>query len=293
MGFGFDDALSYGAAIPTGGASLFLGDMFGSSDSPRIDSMIPPEVAGLARSVMGKAQGYLDKGFGPMPELRTLGFNPYETATIQKLKDAFSSTPALTARGASYVEDVLGGKFLNPDNPILSRYADAVSSGASRFLAKNADELASNFALAGGASSSALANAKMRAAVDSSQRVGEILSSMYANAYESERQRQQAALPLVEYFSNEPVQRLLQALQLGGTERSLAQTQQKDEYTNFVNRRENEILPLRLALSALQGIPLEKPTYGPSEMEQNLSLLFQGMNALGGMGKGIASMGAA
>lgn len=242
----------------------------------------PEGLRDLSGKINSKAVDLLDKGFGDVPQLSVLGFNPYEQASMQKLMEAFAAPNPLTGQATNYTADVLGGRYLDPaTNPALAKSAEAISGGAQRFLDANLDQLGSNFALAGGASSSALANAKKSATVSSARGVADALAALYGNAYSQERGMQQSILPQASALANEPTQRLLAALGLGGTQRQMAQGQSDIGYTNYLNNANAQAMPLQLAIQALTGMSgtYQMPEYGPSELQQNLALAFGGVQA--------------
>jgi hypothetical protein len=262
----------------------------GNPQSPKLQSEIPEGARGLADRVRDESisllnPDYYESKVGKTPDRSVLGYSPYEAQTSDLLRKALAGPVQqsyLSPEATKHLSDVLGGKFLTPDNPALTGVADAVKSQTDRYLAGKLDEIGSSYQIAGGGGGSAAAGAKSRATVDATQRLSETLASLYGGAYESERGRQAQLLPYGLTVTDNPVQRLLQALALGGQERGLAQQQQDVTIENFLRRREGALTPLQLAMQALQSYTgaLQRPQYGPSELEQNLGLGFQGANTI-------------
>lgn len=264
----------------------------GSNNSPQIQPVQVPGASGLSGDILSKATSYLDTyGGGGAPNQSVVGFNPYQTNTMGQLQQALGQPNPLTSASSSYVSDVLNGKYLNPaTNPSLAASGAAVSSGAQRFLNQNLDQIGSNFGLAGGASSSAMANAKKSAVTSTAGNVSQALAGMYGGAYNQERGNQQNVLGAAQSLSQAPVQQLEQALSLGGTQQSLAQAQANLPLQNFLTQMGVSGQGLQAALQALQGYSSSfmMPQYAPSQLSQNLGMVFGGMNAAGNLAKGFS-----
>lgn len=258
----------------------------GNSQSDKINPVQAPELQGLSGDILSHATSFLNNSSGAIPQQTVVGYNPYQQNTMSQLQSALGTQNPIMGSASNYVGDVLNGKYLDPStNPALAASGAAASSGAQRLLNQNLDQIGANFALAGGSSSSAMANAKKSAVTATAGNLGQTLANLYGGAYQNERGNQNSALWQAPGISQAPVNQLMMALGLGGQQQAQSQAMANLPLQNFLTQMGIQGQGLSGALGALQGVgsTFMMPQYAPSELSQNLGLAFQGANSAGNL----------
>lgn len=165
-------------------------------------------------------------------------------------------------QGSSYLGDVLGGKYLNQQNPYLSNMVSAATRPVQDWYNKESQNLASQANMVGQSSGSRRFDLQGDLMQKAGQQIGDIASSLYGNAYNMERGYQNNALG--------------SALQYAMAPASLA-SQRVGALSNLYSLGQGQYV---------------KPEYAPSPFAQVLSpLATMAGYALGGPLGGVAAQG--
>lgn len=185
----------------------------------------------------------------------------------------------------NYLTDAQNGKYLDQQNPYLSQlYTSATNQMVDQFQKAVAPGIASQFSLAGRMGSGSHAAALEGAQTSLGKGLADASSSIYGNAYENERQRQQAAANSISGFqmqgagglsSNFNFERQLQqqaalAQQQQMMQQRAMQLQGANDLSNTFNQGQNRQQQAQLALPGLKYNDIEK-LMGIGQYEQSQS----------------------
>jgi hypothetical protein len=138
------------------------------------------------------------------------------------------------AAGGSYINDVLGGKYLGQGNPYMQQMVGAATRPVQDWYNNASKDLGAQANMLGMSSSSPRLNQQAQLADKAGQQIGDISANLYGQNYANERGMQQNALGAGLQYSMAPLQRLaaLQGLemapwqaQMGGLAQLLGLTQ--------------------------------------------------------------------
>lgn len=152
---------------------------------------IPPELLDLYKEAQAWHQS--GQGYQYYPESTVAGQAPEtQAANYLTTQRALSGNPLLQ-QSQQYASDVLGGKYLQNNNPYL---ADMVAA-ATRAQAENyknvmAPAIASQFSAFGRYGSGAQSDALIKGGNQLAQALQDTATNLYGTNYENERQRQQS-----------------------------------------------------------------------------------------------------
>jgi hypothetical protein len=155
---------------------------------------------------------------------------------------------ATEAAGGNYINDVLGGKYLN-NNPNMQGMVNAATRPVQDWYSNASKDMGAQANMLGMASSSPRLNQQVQLADQAGKQIGGISANLYGQQYANERGMQQNALGAGLQYSMAPLQRLaaLQGL---------------------------EMAPWQAQMGGLQGLlgltrgQVTNPQYGPSAFGQ-------------------------
>jgi hypothetical protein len=140
---------------------------------------------------------------------------------------------ATEAAGGNYINDVLGGKYLN-NNPNMQGVVNAATRPVQDWYNNASKDMGAQANMLGMSSSSPRLNQQVQLADQAGKQIGDISANMYGQNYANERGMQQNALGAGLQYSMAPLQRLaaLQGMemapwqaQMGGLSQLLGLTQ--------------------------------------------------------------------
>ncbi|NIN69828.1 MAG: hypothetical protein GTO63_35135 [Anaerolineae bacterium] len=176
-------------------------------------------------------------------------------------------------QASPFLSSLFTGAAADPaQNPVLQSQIDALTQASQQAFAPQLDEAAALFAGAGASGGSAEANARARMALGATQNLNQAIASLLFGTQQATQQQALQGIPLALALQQDPISRLQTSLGLSGAERTLAQAQQDVGLENALRQVELRQIPFRLAVSALQGVPLAMPQFGPSPLQENLAL---------------------
>jgi hypothetical protein len=129
--------------------------------------------------------------------------------------DPFRNPGSTEAAGGNYINDVLGGKYLN-NNPNMQGMVNAATRPVQDWYNDASKGMGAQANMLGMSSSSPRLNQQVQLADQAGKQIGDISANMYGQNYANERGMQQNALGAGLQYSMAPLQRLaaLQGLEM-------------------------------------------------------------------------------
>lgn len=205
----------------------------GGGGSSTTKQEIPAELKPLATAYANKAMDLSDDPFNPYTGKRFAGMNAYQGDGIRMIRDrAMNGSETMDNAESALNANIQGGQT----NPYLDQ-----------MVGKAQDSVRSQFNT-GAVNSGSFGNSGLQEQFSDS--LGDVASSMYGNAYETDKNRQMQSIGMAQQFGNQAYQDAGQLLSIGQMGQDAVQQERDFNYQQF---QEKQNLPYK-QLAAMSGV---------------------------------------
>ena len=229
-----------------GQRKLFKGG--GGGGTSTTTQNIPEELKPLATAYADKAIGISGQGYTPYGGQRYADLNATQGAGIGMIANrALNGSPVMNTANETLINTLQGGNT----NP----YLDAMVGKAQQSVVDNYQRAVRPGQVtaqvgSGSFGNSGLAEQESWQQDNLQQNLGDIATSMYGNAYNTDRANQMQALGMAQSYGNQPYQDAQQLMNAG---QLLQDQQQQNLDFNYQQFQERENLPYK-QLAAMSGV---------------------------------------
>lgn len=209
---------------------------------------IPDEFKPLAKLYTQRATQYANTPFQAYTGQRFADLNGTQNQALQMVQDrAVNGSPVMDQANSTLIQKLQGGET----NPYLdSMVKKAQTSVAENFNNQVMPGLSSQMAGSGSFGNSGMQQVMANAAKASQQNAADIATSMYGNAYNTDRANQMQALGMAQSYGNQAYTDAGQLLNAGNTQQNQAQQGLDFGYQQFQQQQD---YPLK-QLQAIGGV---------------------------------------
>jgi hypothetical protein len=231
---------------------------------------LPDWIKPYAQNYLQQASGLASKPYQAYGGQLVAGMDPRTTAGLDQQAQLGANGTAAGNAGQSNLQDVLSGKYLNPNsNPALQGQIDSAQQDVVRnYNMAVKPQTESAMVGSGSFGNSGLQQVQQQNQYDLQKNLGNISTQLRGNAYNTERANQQQALGLAPQYANLAYQGAGAQINAGQTAQQQQQTGLDSQYQQYLQQQGyagNQLNYLGNALGTLKGGGTTTQTQNPGQ----------------------------